>query len=379
MKIAFYGSSLLSAYRNGAATYYRGVIRYLAALGHRITFYEPDDHGRRENRDLTEEPAWARVVVYPEGLDGVERVLDESKLADVVFKAGGLGSFDETLERELIARRRPNQLVIFWDLDATATLERLTANQGDPFRDLVRRYDLVFTSGGGDPVVHRYKNFGARECIVVYKALDPVTHHRVAPRREYEADLAFLGNRLPDREARAEEFFLRPASLLSESRFLLGGDGWQDRPAPPSVRSIGHVSTANHNAFNSTPRALLNVTRERAAVNGWCPPARLFETAGAAACLITDAWEGLEFFLDPGYEVLVARDGSDVAEIVRSLDERRAGAIGKAALRRVLAQHTYAHRAAQIDAILAGRSEPRNAAARERSAGQFRMTYPPPE
>jgi len=48
MKIAFYGSSLLSSYWNGAATYYRGILSALAAHGHEICFYEPDAFDRRE-------------------------------------------------------------------------------------------------------------------------------------------------------------------------------------------------------------------------------------------------------------------------------------------------------------------------------------------
>jgi spore maturation protein CgeB len=357
MNLAFFASSLVSAYWNGAATYYRGVIRNLHERGHRITFFEPDAYGRQQHRDLVEDPDYARVVVYPgEGLDGVSRVLDEAKHYDVVVKASGVGVFDELLEREVLARRRPNQIVIFWDVDAPATLDRMRNDAHDPFRALVPQYDLVFTYGGGDPVVSKYKSFGARECIPIYNALDPATHHPVARNPDFEADLSFLGNRLPDREARVEEFFLRAASLLPNKRCLLGGAGWDDKPMPQSVRYIGHVSTNDHNAFNCTPLAVLNVSRESMAANGWSPATRVFEAAGAAACLITDAWDGIEYFLEPGREVLVARDGAEVAEIVNTLTIDRARDIGRNALKRVLAEHTYAHRAHQVNNILQARS-----------------------
>jgi spore maturation protein CgeB len=88
---------------------------------------------------------------------------------------------------------------------------------------------------------------------------------------------------------------------------------------------------------------------------GFSPATRVFEAAGAAACLITDAWEGLELFFEPGVEMLVAHDGAQVAEHVRALDAAAARRIGQAAYRRVLAQHTYAHRAAQLEALLQGR------------------------
>src|SRR5207302_7487150 len=125
--------------------------------------------------------------------------------------------------------------------------------------------------------------------------------------------------RLPDREARVQEFFLRPAALLPERPFLLGGAGWADRPLPANVRYLGHVSTNDHNALNSTPLAVLNVTRESMAANGWSPPTRVFEAAGAGACVVTDAWEGVELFLEPEREVLMAGDGTGGADLVRGL------------------------------------------------------------
>jgi spore maturation protein CgeB len=248
----------------------------------------------------------------------------------------------------------PTTRVVFWDVDAPATLDRMRADPADPFRALVPRYDLVFTYGGGDPVVRAYEAFGARRCVPIYNALDPSTHHPVAKDRRFDADLGFLGNRLPDREARVEEFFLRAASLLPDRRFLLGGSGWGDKAMPANVDNVGHVYTADHNAFNATPTAVLNVSRESMARYGFSPATRVFEAAGAAACLITDAWEGIELFLEPGSEVLVARDGDEVAAQLEQLDVVTARAIGEAAYRRVLAQHTYAHRAAQLERILEG-------------------------
>ena len=63
-RIAFFGSSLVSAYWNGAATYYRGIIRALHDRGYAVTFYEPDAYERQAHRDI-DDPDWATVVVYP--------------------------------------------------------------------------------------------------------------------------------------------------------------------------------------------------------------------------------------------------------------------------------------------------------------------------
>ncbi|MBB4617092.1 glycosyltransferase family protein [Sphingomonas abaci] len=362
MKIAFYGSSLLSSYWNGAATYYRGILRALAERGHEISFYEPDAFDRQQHRDI-DPPSWARSVVYPATIEAVQGVLAEARDADIVVKANGVGVFDRELLEGIVAHANRQALKIFWDVDAAATLDEMRADPGHPVRAALPDLDLVLTYGGGDPVVDAYRGFGAAECVPVYNALDPSTHHPVPPDPRFACDLAFLGNRLPDREARVEEFFLRPAALLADRRFLIGGNGWDSKAMPENVRHRGHVFTAEHNAFNCTPRAVLNVARDSMAHIGFSPATRVFEAAGAAACLITDAWEGIELFLKPSEEVLVARDGQDVAEHLAMLDAERAQAIGRAALARVLAEHTYDQRGDRLDALLRDRVLARRVAA----------------
>lgn len=352
MRIAFFGSSLVSAYWNGAATYYRGIVRALHARGHSVTFYEPDAYERQAHRDMAD-PDWADVVVYPADSDGdALRALERAATADLVIKASGVGVFDELLERAVVEQRRPGQLVAFWDVDAPATLDRIDRDPADPFRSLVPQYDVVFTYGGGEPVVAAYERHGARLCVPVYNALDPDTHHPVPPDARFTGDLNFLGNRMPDREARVDEFFLSAAAALPGRRFLLGGSGWGDKPMPANVEYVGHVYTRDHNAFNCTPLAVLNVSRESMARYGFSPATRVFEAAGAGACLVTDAWEGIPLFLEPDHEVLVASDGAAVADHVGALTPHRARAIGAAARRRVLAEHTYAHRAALVEETL---------------------------
>jgi spore maturation protein CgeB len=148
--------------------------------------------------------------------------------------------------------------------------------------------------------------------------------------------------------------FLNVAARLPEKEFVLGGNGWAGKPLTTNVTYVNHVYTRDHNAFNSTPRAVLNVNRESMARYGFSPPTRIFEAAGAAACLITDHWEGIDMFLAPGSEVLVARNGDDVAEHLQSLSPDRAKKIGDAARRRILSRHTYGHRALQLQQILNG-------------------------
>ncbi len=169
------------------------------------------------------------------------------------------------------------------------------------------------------------------------------------------ADLSLLANRLPDRESRVEEFFFRAARLAPARRLLLGGSGWDAASLPPNVRHVGHVYTGDHNAFNVSARAVLNVNRASMARYGYSPPTRIFEAAGAGACLVSDRWAGLDEFLEPDRELLMAGDGAAVAAHLDALTPDRARRVGEAARRRGLGAHTYAHRAAQLDALLGGR------------------------
>jgi spore maturation protein CgeB len=351
MKFAFFGSSLVSAYWNGAATYYRGIIKAMHQRGHQVVFYEPDIYDRQKNRDISD-PDWAEVVVYQPQEKDLYNALDHALDADVIIKTSGVGVFDEVLEKEIAALKQKNKFTIFWDVDAPATLDRVHENAKDPFLELIPQYNLILTYGGGDPVVNAYQALGAKKCFPIYNALDPETHHPVSKEERFDADLAFLGNRLPDREARVEEFFLNIAAALPHKKFLLGGNGWHDKNMSQNINYIGHTYTKDHNAFNCSPKAVLNISRDSMAKYGFSPATRVFEAAGAGACIITDYWEGINFFFKPGKEILVAKNGEEVQKILNELSSEKAIEIGKAALKKVLSHHTYEHRAEELDEIL---------------------------
>ena len=293
------------------------------------------------------------VVWDPAAPAELERCLEEARGADLVVKASGIGVHDALLEARVLELRRPGNRVAFWDVDAPATLERLARDPADPFRALVPRYDHVFTYGGGDPVVRAYRALGARACVPIYNALDPA---RTTPSRRIPASTPtsrFSGTGCRTARPASRSSSCAPPRCCPLRRFLLGGAGWDDRPTPPNVRVLGHVGTADHNAFNCTPLAVLNVSRDSMARNGFSPATRVFEAAGAAACLVTD---------DVGGARPLPRAGRRGAPRPRrrrgrggcspALTPARARRIGLAARRRVLAEHTYARRAEEVEAAL---------------------------
>jgi spore maturation protein CgeB len=349
MRIFVFGSSITSCYWNGAATYYRGIYKNLHALGHQITFAEPDAYGRQQRRDL-HTVDYADVIVYQSPRD-IANLLVRAAPSDLIIKHSGVGVDDELLEKAVLDCRMSHNRVAFWDVDAPATLARVEENASDPFRPLIPLYDFVFTYGGGAPVVEHYQKLGARNCHPIYNALDPETHFPVAPDPEMCCDLAFVGNRLPDREQRVRDFFLAAAELAPNLSFILGGEGWNSRSLPPNVRWIGHVGTNDHNRINCSARMVLNINRDSMANVGFSPPTRVFEAAGAGACMITDFWAGIDQFFQPEREILVARDAREVVDFLRHRKNDSAG-IGRAMRERALADHTYAQRARQFDEII---------------------------
>lgn len=354
LDIAFFGSSIVSAFWNGAATYYRGIIKELASRGHRVSFFEPQAFDRQEHKDFANID-YVKSIVYNADNDGVKSVIKQAGSYDVIIKASGVGVYDSFLEQELLGYQAKQKTIIFWDVDAPATLDRIEKDPKDKFRELIGMYDVVLTYGGGQKVVATYKKFGAKNCYPVYNALDPDTHFPVPSDARFEATLGFIANRLPDREERVREFFFKPASILQKKLFILGGNGWESNTEKlVNVRKTGHIYTHEHNSFNCSVLAVLNVNRNSMASYGYSPPTRIFEAAGAGACIITDKWDGIEMFLEPGRECLVAENGDQVVEYLNGLTFTDAKKIGKAARIRVLREHTYKKRAQLVENVLLG-------------------------
>jgi spore maturation protein CgeB len=349
MRIFVFGSSIQSSYWNGAATYYRGCYKYLARRGHQIIFAEPDAYGRQEHRD-TGDFSYVHSLVY-EPTTGVEAMLERATDADVIVKHSGLGVDDVMLE-ERIADMSAALPVFFWDVDSPATLARVHANPIDPFPSAVPKFDAILSYGGGPASRQGYLQLGARAYYNIYNGLDTETHFSVEPDPAFRCDVAFLGNRLPDREARVDELFLRAAELAPAATFLLGGEGWGNKRLPRNVRWLGHVSTCDHNRINSSAGMVMNINRASMADSGYSPPTRIFEVAGAGACMLCDDWPGIEDCFTPGIEILVVRTAEDVRDAFSRYDNAARKRIGAAFRARALRDHTYAARAALAEAAI---------------------------
>ena len=352
MKIFAFGSSIVSSYWNGAATYYRGCYKYLARLGYDITFAEPDAYGRQQHRDSDDFSYVTSIVYEPAERDGgrdLARMLERATDYDIVVKHSGIGCDDAELERRVPAECSASAMTFIWDVDAPATIHRMRADARDALRHATPGYDAILTYGGGPLAYAGFAEFGAQAYYSMYNGLDPETHFPVLPDPTLACDVVFLGNRLPDREARVEELFLRAAELAPHASFVLGGEGWGDKQMPPNVRWLGHVPTADHNRVNCSASMVLNINRASMAEFGFSPPTRVFEVAGAGTCLLCDDWPGISDCFEPEREILVVRSAEDVVSALTRYELAARQGIGAAFHARGLLDHTYAQRAAQAD------------------------------
>ncbi len=352
LKIAIFGSSLVSSYMNPSAHYFRGIIRALHELGHEVTFYEANLVDRLRNRDMPD-PIWARLVIYPARTEhDLYPLYTDAHEADIIIKTNRTGVFDEILDESLLSLRTLNNIVVYWDMNPSMTLFTLQMNPDLPLRKLIPRYDLVLVCGGGESVVHSYLQFGAKQCEIILNALDPLLYFPTHSDERFRSDFAVCENYHPDQVPRLEELFFKPAAVLTDYEILLAGTGWQTHLHSKNVRYMGSLHPRDLNTFNSTPKCLLLASHQSESRLGLLPGSKAIEAGGAGTCFMTDEPEKISIFLDPDREFLTARCSEEVVDLLKSISPGRAREIGAAAMQHLLAEHTYFHRAAQLERLI---------------------------
>jgi len=352
MKLVIFGLSVSSSWGNGHATIWRGLIRALAAAGHRVTFLERDVPYYASHRDMTELPG-GRLVLYRAWHEVGSTAMAELSDAD----AGIVTSYcpDAVAATEAVLDS-PVPLSVFYDLDTPVTLERLRSGEPVPYIGPggLAGFDLVLSFAGGAAMDELRDVLGARRVAPLYGSVDPAIHRPVAPDPRFRADLSYLGTYAADRQGALERLFVEPARRLPDRRFLIGGAKYPDDfPWADNVWFVRHLPPEEHSAFYSSSRLTLNVTRQAMAEMGWCPSGRLFEAAACGTPVLSDIWEGLADFFLPGEEILLVSGPEDVVAAME-LSDADLVRIGRRARERALADHTAAHRATELVTLLEG-------------------------
>jgi spore maturation protein CgeB len=350
MKLGIFGLTISSSWGNGHATLWRGLCRALSRRGHRVVFFERDVPYYAEHRDLVELPG-VDLQLYSdwnEVLPLARRELSDADVGMVTsYCPDGIAASDLTLDSNA-------RLKVFYDLDTPVTLESVTV--GRPVSYIGPRgfadFDLVLSYTGGRVLKELKTRLGARRVAPLYGSVDPESHRPAPPMEAYRADFSYLGTFAADRQRTLDWLFLEPARRMPERRFIIAGAMYpQSFPWTKNMMFVRHLPPVEHPAFFCSSRLTLNVTRAAMAGMGYCPSGRLFEAAACGAPVLSDWWEGLDEFFEPGSEILVGCRSEDTIEALKMPPEQLAQ-IGRAARERALAQHTADHRANDLETAL---------------------------
>ena len=349
MKLVIFGLTISSSWGNGHATVWRGLCRELAQLRHQVIFFEKNVPYYAAHRDFHEIPG-GKLILYDAWSEALADARHHLADADVAIVTSYCP--DGIAAAEIVVASRP--LKVFYDLDTPVTLERIEAGHSIGYIGAsgLRDFDIVLSFTGGGALLGLQSRLGAKRAVALYGSVDPDVHRPVEARERYRADLSYIGTYADDRQAMLNALFLEPARRLPERRFLIAGA--QYPPAfswLPNLFFVRHIAPPDHPALYSSSRLTLNVTRRAMAQAGHCPSGRLFEAAACGTPIVTDYWEGLESFFQPGEEILVARRTTDVLAALELSDDQLAR-IATRARRRALEEHCAARRARQLEAIL---------------------------
>jgi spore maturation protein CgeB len=350
MNLVIFGLTVSSSWGNGHATIWRGLCGALARAGHRITFFEKDVPYYARHRDFSEARDY-QLVFYQEWVDLEVRAREAVKKSDCAIVTSYCP--DARVAAELMLAEAGG-LRVFYDLDTPITLERLRRGEDVEYVPPhgLGSFDLVLSYTGGRALEELKSRLGAKRVSPLYGSADPNSHQPVEPSVQYRSDLSYLGTYASDRQEQLQRLFLQPARQFPEKKFLIGGALYpNDFPWSENVFFVPHVPPLEHPAFYSSSKLTLSVTRGAMAEMGYCPSGRLFEAGACATVVISDDWKGLDTFFEPGREILIAPDSADVAKAL-AFDEETLHSIGGAARKRVLAEHTAGHRAADLVSLL---------------------------
>lgn len=350
MTIVVFGLSISSAWGNGHATLLRGLFRSLHAAGHTVHFFERDAPYYAQHRDSSSF-SYVHLHIYNDWGTIASRARSLLSRADAAIvtsycpdaRPASALLFDAQIPRTL-----------FYDMDTPVTFSRLYKGEDVPYlpeRGLAD-FDLVLSYTGGRAIKELKTRLHAREVAPLYGWVDPEHYFPVSASNTFRADLSYLGTYSEDRQPALETLFIAPARESPSRSFSIGGAMYPAVASwPPNVRHFDHVAPREHPAFYCSSPVTLNITRASMAAMGYCPSGRLFEAAACGAVILSDSWEGLNEFFEPGEEILLARTTGDSLQAL-SLDGAELARIARRARERALSCHTAQIRARRLLSLI---------------------------
>ena len=357
MKLVIYGLTITSSWGNGHATTFRSLVKALHARGHVVRFIEKDVEWYRSNRDLPQ-PEFCSVRLYEEWGSEAASLIEEARDADAIVIGSYFPDSRAAMDGLLQAGYGP---VLFYDIDTPITMAALRSPEGCAYvaAEHIPQFAAYLSFTGGPALHELEERWGSPMAVPFYCSVDSELYQPVASREDFACSLSYLGTYAADRQPKLEQMLNAPARRLKDSRFVVAGPMYPKSVTwPQNVRKITHVAPADHPAFYSSAAFTLNLTRDDMVQAGYSPSVRLFEAAACGAAMLSDWWPGLDTFFAAGEEILLPRDADEVVRILQDITEEQRVRIGENARERVLGEHTSAHRACELEAIIDRCCEP---------------------
>jgi spore maturation protein CgeB len=365
MDIVIIGLTITSSWGNGHATTYRGLVRELSRRGHRVLFLEHDKPWYAANRDMPS-PPYGATRLY-ESVEGLKETFAAAVgTADLVI----VGSYvPQGVEVGEWVTQTARGVTAFYDIDTPVTLAKLARGDYEYLApSLIPAYDLYLSFTGGPTLRRLEEEFGSPRALPLYCSVDPELYCPQPAQKQWR--LGYLGTYSADRQPGLERLLIEPARRQPDMPFVVAGPQY---PAavnwPANVQRIEHLPPEQHRDFYNAQAFTLNLTRADMIRAGYSPSVRLFEAAACAVPIISDWWDGLDSFFEPGDEILIADSSDDVLRILRDTAESQRRQIAERARRRVLGAHTAAHRAAELESYIDEWNHPQTNTAPPLAAG----------
>jgi len=344
LNCVFLGLSITSAWGNGHATTYRGLLKELWRRGHTVTFLERDVPWYADNREFSEAP-YCTVLLYGSLDELKSRFKSLVERADIVV----VGSYvpDGIAVGEWVTSTTKG-MAVFYDIDTPVTIANLLAGQCEYLsEELCRKYRLYFSFTGGPMLDFIEEKLGSPGARPLYCSVDPSLYY--PERQPVKWDVAYLGTYAADRQPALEDLLLTVARQNTHRAFVVAGPLY---PAsitwPANVERIEHLPASQHRAFYNSQKFALNLTRRDMVRMGYSPSVRLFEAAACGTPIVTDEWPGLDRFYNLHSEIVPVRNTGDLSACLRMSDDQRLSIAEKARVR-TLRFHTAAVRAEQFE------------------------------
>ena len=348
MKFVIIGLSVTSSWGNGHATTYRALLKQLAALGHDLLFLEKDVPYYAKNRDMPN-PKFCKLGLYNSEAELKQGYEQEVREADVVI----VGSYvPKGVEVGNWVTGTAGGVTAFYDIDTPVTLAKLKRQDYEYLNpELISKYNLYLSFSGGPILKYLEDHYGSPMARALYCSVDPDLYFPEEKEKKWK--LGYLGTYSDDRQPTVEELLNKPAAEFPEDGFIVAGPQYpKDINWSKNVERISHLPPAEHRDFYNSQQFTLNVTREDMIKAGYSPSVRLFEAAACGVSIISDYWDGIDSIFEPGKEILIAKEASEVSKYFKSISKNERKEIGENARQKVMAKHTARARAEELEAYV---------------------------